>query len=297
LLIGARDVFAQAATAGRRDVEFREIASVAECGNGTAIPLLSVPGGRRSGRPRGTPTAAAGRLAARSIALAVKLCLTGELDAFVTAPLSKQSFRKAGYGVPGQTEFVAQLCRRTTYAMMLVAGRFRVGLATIHLPLRRVAASLSVAMLLERITVISRALRRDFAIPKPRIALLGLNPHSGEGGLLGSEEKEIIVPAIRRAIRDGIAVEGPFAADAFFGMHGERRYDAVIAMYHDQGLIPLKMQGFRVGVNFTAGLPVVRTSPDHGTAYEIAGRGIADASSIIEAALLAVGIARNRKTL
>lgn len=295
VLIGRTAVFERAAATTGGSTAFREISAPAGCTNSRSVPVLSVPGERRAERLTRRPAAAAGVLAARSIALAVRLSLAGEIEGFVTAPLSKQSFRLAGSTVPGQTEYIARLCRRPSYAMMLVAGKFRVGLATIHLPLRRVAASLTQALLVDRLGVLFRSLKHDFSIRRPVIALLGLNPHAGDGGLLGSEEQTVILPAMHRARAAGIRVTGPFPADGFFGMHAERGYDAVLAMYHDQGLIPLKMAGFRVGVNYTAGLPVVRTSPDHGTAYEIAGRGEADPSSIIEAVLLAASIARSRR--
>ena len=200
----------------------------------------------------------------------------------------------AGSAAPGQTEMLLRLSGGEHVAMMLVAGAFRVALATVHYPLREVSRHLTMGVILEKLGVLHAALVTDFGIRSPRIAVLGLNPHAGENGILGTEEKEIIIPALKKARARRIRVEGPFPADAFFGMQEFRRYDAVLAMYHDQGLIPLKMSGFRIGVNVSAGLPVVRTSPDHGTAFDIAGKGLADPSSMNHAIQLAVSIVRNR---
>jgi 4-hydroxythreonine-4-phosphate dehydrogenase len=171
--------------------------------------------------------------------------------------------------------------------MMLVAENFRVALATTHLPLRQVAAAISTDLIVRRLRVLQRDLTARFRIAQPRIAVTGLNPHAGEGGLLGEEEQTIIAPAIQQARAEGIAAEGPFSADALFGQFKKNRFDAYLAMYHDQGLIPLKVFGFGRGVNYTAGLPVIRTSPDHGTAFDIAGKGRAEAASMVEALRLA----------
>jgi len=190
---------------------------------------------------------------------------------------------------------LAKLSGARHVAMMLIAGRMRVGLATAHMPLRLVPFKISADLILEKISTINGSLKKDFSIKSPAIAVLSLNPHSGEGSLLGNEEKTIISPALEAARRRRIRAEGPFPADGFFGSETFTRYDAILAMYHDQGLIPLKMKGFSVGVNFSAGLSFVRTSPDHGTAYDIAGKGTADPRSMIEAVKLAVHILNNRK--
>ena len=178
--------------------------------------------------------------------------------------------------------------------MMLVSPTMRVALITIHIPVREVAAQINKGIIQEQIRTVDEALRRDWRIRKPKIAVLGLNPHAGEGGDIGSEEDLCIRPAVDVLTADRINVEGPFPADAFFGKYRAGMYDAVVAMYHDQGLIPLKMSSFGKGVNETLGLPIVRTSPDHGTAFDIAGRGIANPGSTIEAIKLAVLIAANR---
>jgi 4-hydroxythreonine-4-phosphate dehydrogenase len=179
--------------------------------------------------------------------------------------------------------------------MMLIAAGLRVGLVTIHDPVRSVSGLISKRVIIEKLTLVHQSLKRDFAIRSPKIAVLGLNPHAGENGMIGQEEERCIRPAIAHVRTKRIRVDGPFPADGFFGVHAYMEYDAVLAMYHDQGLIPLKMLGFEVGVNFSAGLPLVRTSPDHGTAFDIAGKGIANPRSMAEAVRLAVAIVKNRK--
>jgi 4-hydroxythreonine-4-phosphate dehydrogenase len=180
--------------------------------------------------------------------------------------------------------------------MMLVSATMRVGLVTIHCGLKNVATQISKEKVIEKISIIDESLKKDFRLEKPRIAILALNPHAGENGFIGMEEKEIISPAIAESNAAGILAEGPFPADAFFGKHAYQDFDAIVAMYHDQGLIPLKMSSFEKGVNFSAGLKIIRTSPDHGTAYDIAGKNKANLSSMLEAIKLAVRISKNRNT-
>jgi 4-hydroxythreonine-4-phosphate dehydrogenase len=225
----------------------------------------------------------------------VHLVQGGHADAVVTAPVSKQALHLAGIRVPGQTEMLQQLTRSKQVAMMLVSPTLRVGLVTIHVPLRAVSSTLTADLLLSRCMLVYDALRGDWRISRPRLAVLGLNPHAGEGGDIGTEEQRLILPAIAALRRKGIRAEGPFPADAFFARYAPGSYDAVIAMYHDQGLIPIKMSAGGRAVNVSVGLPIVRTSPDHGTAFDIAGRGIADPRSMVEAIRLAVLIARNRR--
>ncbi len=236
----------------------------------------------------------AGALAMRAVERAVKLCLAGEVDAMVTAPVHKEAIARAGYAHPGHTEFIAGLAGCDRHAMMMIADGLRVGLATAHRPLRDVAAAITQEAVRTTIRVVHAALRRDFGVARPKIAVLGLNPHAGEGGVLGREETRAISPAIREAQADGIAASGPYPADGFFGTGAWRRCDAVLAMYHDQGLAPFKTLAFGRGVNYTAGLPIVRTSPDHGTAFDIAGQGRAQSESMSNAIRLAVDIARRR---
>ena len=237
----------------------------------------------------------AGEYAGEAIEIAASLCLQGFTDGMITAPVSKFALQQAGYNYPGQTEMLAHYCKTKKHAMMLIAGNFRVGLATIHIPLKKVPSSITKELLREKLTVIHTSCKKDFGIQKPRIAVLSLNPHAGEQGMLGTEENSILIPVIREANKKRYHVEGPFPSDGFFGTLRHHQYDAIIAMYHDQGLIPLKLSGFNTGVNFTAGLPIVRTSPDHGTAFDIAGKGAADPSSMIEAIRLALNIISNRR--
>ena len=236
----------------------------------------------------------AGRAASHAIETAVQLAQKGLVRAIVTAPVSKQALHKAGIQYPGQTEMLQDLTSSPHVAMMLVSHTMRVGLVTIHIPLTEVAKSLTGELLRNRVHTIHEALRIDWRIREPKIAVLGLNPHAGEGGDLGSEEEAIVTPVLHELRAGGINVGGPFPADSFFGTYRPGIYDAVVAMYHDQGLIPFKMSSFGHGVNVSVGLPIVRTSPDHGTAFHLAGKGVANPGSIIEAIKLAVLIAANR---
>jgi 4-hydroxythreonine-4-phosphate dehydrogenase len=222
-----------------------------------------------------------------------KRCLAGELAALVTAPISKKLLRDAGYRFEGHTELLAHIARTKRFAMMLVGGPLRVALVTIHVPLAKVSRLLSTKKIIEVIEL-SHDMCRCLGIRHPRIGVAGLNPHAGESGLLGDEERRIIAPAVRRAARKKINVTGPWPADTLFhkAYHGE--FDAVVAMYHDQGLAPLKMIAFDSGVNLTLGLPFVRTSPDHGTAFDIAGKNIARPDSMIAAINLAANLAARR---
>jgi 4-hydroxythreonine-4-phosphate dehydrogenase len=226
------------------------------------------------------------------------LCLRGELDALVTAPVNKESILRAGHSFVGQTELLSQLAGTKRTAMMLLGeddrGRWlRVALATTHVPLRQVADQLTQSKI-EMVIELAAEACRDLELPRARVAVCGLNPHAGEGGQLGTEEQTIILPAVRAAQTRGLEVVGPLAADTLFHHAYRGDYDAVVAMYHDQGLAPLKMIGFESGVNWTLGLPFVRTSPDHGTAYDIAGKGVASPLSMIAAIRLAKRLAARR---
>jgi 4-hydroxythreonine-4-phosphate dehydrogenase len=238
----------------------------------------------------GRLSAKAGKTAGEALSRAIQFARAGKVHALVTAPVSKQALHLAGFHYPGQTEMLAEGFGATGFAMMLLAGDFRVALVTTHLPLRKVAEVLSEELILRRLRVLHHDLKNRFRIESPHLAVTGLNPHAGEGGLLGDEEQTIIAPAIQQAQKEGIAADGPFSADALFGQYQMKKFDAYLAMYHDQGLIPLKMFGFGRAVNYTAGLPVIRTSPDHGTAFDIAGKGIADPTSMVEALQLAASL-------
>jgi len=219
----------------------------------------------------------------------------GYIDALITAPINKDNIQSEEFHFPGHTEYLAEKFGTRDYAMLMVSETMKVGVVTTHIPLSKVAESLSKEAILSKIRIIARSLQQDFAITKPRIAVFGLNPHAGDNGLLGSEEKEIILPAIIQAKKEGIVALGPYPADGFFGSEDYRKFDAILAMYHDQGLIPFKLASFERGVNYTAGLPVIRTSPAHGTAYSLAGEGKASPESLRQALYLAIDIHKNRE--
>jgi 4-hydroxythreonine-4-phosphate dehydrogenase len=242
---------------------------------------------------RGLPTAAAARAAAGWIEAAAAACEDGRLSGMVTAPISKEGLWKAGIREPGHTELLARLTRTRRYAMMLIGGGLRVVLVTRHIPLAAVSRRLTAAAIVEAAEIACGGLSW-LGAANPRLGVCGLNPHAGDGGLLGREEQRIIRPAVRSLQRRGVPVEGPVPADVIFHMARKGRYGAMIAMYHDQGLGPLKMLGFDKGVNLTLGLPILRTSPDHGTAFDIAGQGVANPASMIEAIRLARRLARRR---
>lgn len=293
--IGSAHALQTHATALRvHDLALRSIQDVDAIDQSGALHVLDLTAGRRPPVEWGRESEMAGQLAMQAVEVALDLCVQGRLDAMVTAPISKKAISMAGYAFPGHTEFIADRTKAESHAMMLVSGPFRVALATAHVPLRDVPEALTEGLLLDRLRVIDRSLRRDMGVGRPRIAVLGLNPHSGDGGVLGSEETEIIRPAVVSAKEEGLLAFGPFPADGFFGQGLHGRYDAVLAMYHDQGLAPFKALAFGTGVNYTAGLPIVRTSPDHGTAFDIAGQGNADPSSMREAIYLAIDIVRRR---
>jgi 4-hydroxythreonine-4-phosphate dehydrogenase len=244
----------------------------------------------------GSPAAA--RAAVAWVREGAERCLRGELDALVTAPVNKEAIVRAGQAFVGQTEMLSQLAGTSRTAMMLLGqddrGRWlRVSLATTHLPLKLVSDHLTQSKI-EMVIELTAQACRDLSLPRARVAVCGLNPHAGEGGEMGTEEQTIIGPAVGAARRRQIDVVGPLSADALFYHAFKGEYDAVVAMYHDQGLVPLKMIGFETGVNWTLGLPFIRTSPDHGTAYDIAGQGKANPSSMVAAIRLAKQLARNR---
>ena len=233
-----------------------------------ALPVIDVADGIGADIQYGIPTKVSGRSAGVAIEKAVELCVQKKVQAMVTAPASKEALNLAGYSFPGQTEMVALLSRSQRVAMMFVSDVLRIGLVTIHSPVKDILSGITKEKIVEKISIVDEMLKVDLGIKKPRLALLALNPHAGEHGLLGEEESSLLNPSLAEAQNAGIDIKGPFPADAFFGTHVYKRYDAVIAMYHDQGLIPLKMLAFEKGVNVSAGLKIVRTSPDHGTAYE-----------------------------
>jgi len=259
-----------------------------------AIDLIAVSELKGSAIQPGRPTVAGGRAMVDFIFRAVEMALCGDMAAMVTCPISKALMHQAGYAFEGHTQLISHLTNTPDVVMMLAGERLRVTLVTIHCAIRDVPRLVTVDGVLKTIRITEKALRRDFGLPHPRLAVAGLNPHGGEAGLFGSEEAAVIAPAIQMAKEDGLNVEGPFPADTLFYRAVAGGYDAVVAMYHDQGLIPLKLLHFSDAVNVTLGLPIIRTSVDHGTAYDIAGTGQADPSSLKAAIRMAVSMARNR---
>lgn len=236
----------------------------------------------------GKVSALAGKAAIEYIDKAVQLVKSGDIDAIVTAPINKESIRLAGLKFPGHTEYLAHLTNTKKFAMMLAGGRLRVALVTTHLALKDVHRSLTKSGIEDVISLTYASLQKWFGKKKPKIAVCSLNPHGGENGLFGDEEQRFIRPAIEESKKNGFPAEGPFAADTLFVKANQGLYDAVVVMYHDQGLIPLKMASFGKAVNITLGLPFVRTSVDHGTAFDIVGKGIADTGSMEAAIRMAV---------
>lgn len=241
----------------------------------------------------GEPTRAAGEAARQALERFLTDWRGGGIDALVTLPVNKQAMQGADFQFPGHTEYLAAATEGEPL-MMMVSDRLRLGVVTGHMPLAKVPEAITEELILQRLRILRESLRRDFEIENPRIAILALNPHAGEHGLLGLEEEDIIEPAIAQANKEGMIAVGPFAADGFFGAGQWVHYDAVLAMYHDQGLVPFKTIAFEGGVNFTAGLSLVRTSPAHGTAYGLVGKGVASCIPFREAVYAAMDIARRR---
>ncbi|MEI7586601.1 4-hydroxythreonine-4-phosphate dehydrogenase PdxA [Runella sp.] len=243
----------------------------------------------------GKVTPEAGKGAFESLKRAVEDLKAGKLDAIVTAPINKNNIQNEEFKFPGHTEFLADAFDVKEPLMFMVSDTLRVGVVTGHVPLREVAEQITKEKIVVKLQSMLKSLRGDFGIRKPRIAVLGLNPHAGENGLLGKEEQEIIEPAIKELKNKGQLIYGPYPADGFFAAQTYRKFDAVLAMYHDQGLTPFKTIAFNDGVNFTANLPIVRTSPDHGTAYDIAGKNQADETSMRQAIYTAIDVVKYRK--
>ena len=238
----------------------------------------------------------AGESAVEALESAVSALQNGEIDVLVTAPISKEAVQSESFNFPGHTEFLSERLGEGSQAMMILCNEtLRVALLTIHVPITKVAEKITEDSIVEAVEKFSATLKSDFGIVRPRIAVLSLNPHAGDGGLLGTEETEIIEPALNRLMQQGIMAFGPFPADGFFGHGSYKNFDGVLAMYHDQGLAPFKTIAADGGVNFSASLPFVRTSPDHGTAFDIAWKGLADPASMRDAIYTAIDIYRKRR--
>ena len=244
----------------------------------------------------GQPSQEAGAAALKALDRAMTDYRSELYDVLVTAPINKATIQSPSFHFPGHTEYIETSVGEGQKALMILMNEtLRVALVTTHLPIKDIAKAITKEGIIEKATIFHKALKRDFRISSPRIAVLSLNPHAGDNGLLGSEEKDIILPAIEELADKGIQAFGPFAADGFFGSGAYDHFDGVLAMYHDQGLAPFKTIALESGVNYTAGLPIVRTSPDHGTAYDIAGKGIADENSMRQAIFTAIDVFRNRQ--
>lgn len=296
LVIGDAGVMQRAADLLGSGQQFRSVGSVADVATWSddTLPLLEISALKAQEMAYGKPGVAAGEAMYRAIVTAARGCLSGEFAGMATAPINKEALNRAGHHYPGHTELLAELTGAGEYVMMLAGDRLRVALVTIHVPLRNVPALLSEEAVLRTIRIVHRDLGRYFC-RQPRLAVLALNPHCGEGGMFGDEEQRIIAPAVAQACREGIDARGPLSADTLFHFAALGEYDAVVCMYHDQGLIPLKLLHFDDGVNVTLGLPIIRTSVDHGTAYGLAGTGRASAGSMVAAVKMAAAMAATRR--
>nr|WP_299388117.1 4-hydroxythreonine-4-phosphate dehydrogenase PdxA [Allomuricauda sp.] len=242
----------------------------------------------------GQATEEAGQYAIKSLRAAVQALKTDKIDVLVTAPINKNNVQAEDFKFPGHTDYLAQELQGESL-MFMVADSLRVGLLTDHIAVKDVAEAITPKLIRDKVETMVKSLKMDFGIRRPKIALLGINPHSGDNGTIGEEDDKILKPVIQELFSKGILVYGPYSADSFFGSNSHKNFDAVLAAYHDQGLIPFKTLSFGKGVNYTAGLAKVRTSPDHGTAYEIAGKGEADESSFKESVFTAIQVFKNRK--
>lgn len=242
----------------------------------------------------GQSTPEAAKAAIKALECAVEDIKNGLIDVLVTAPINKRAMTKEGFKFTGHTEYLEDVFRVEDAVMIMVSSTLKIAVVTGHIPLKDVEKNLTSEKILDKLRVMSDSLKRDFCVDDPKIAVLGLNPHCGDGGLLGDEEQEIILPAVKEAYNQGINAFGPYSPDGFFGLGNYHKFDAVLAMYHDQGLAPFKALAFEDGVNYTAGLPIIRTSPDHGTAYEMAGKDEANPRSMISAIYTAIDIFKNR---
>ena len=242
----------------------------------------------------GQATPEAAKAAMKSLEWAIRDIKDGAINVMVTAPINKRNMVNEGFGYSGHTEYLQKEFGVDEITMFMVSEQLKVGVVTGHIPLKDVPSAITSEKILGKLRLMKASLQRDFGVDNPKIAVLGLNPHCGDGGLLGDEEQQITLPAVKQAEAEGIMAFGPYSPDGFFGMGNYAKYDATLAMYHDQGLAPFKAIAFEDGVNFTAGLPIVRTSPDHGTAYEKAGRDVSSPLSMISSIYTAISIFRHR---
>ena len=289
LVIGDRTALERALSVCDSPLKIREVNTAADARTvpELTIPLLALSHLTEIDIAYGAPSVAAGDAVYRYICHAAQLCLDGQVSAMVTAPISKESMHRAGHDYPGHTELLAELCGTDNFVMMLAGDILRVSLVTIHEALHDVPRLVTFEQVLKTIRITAEGVARLTGTTSPRLAVLALNPHCGEGGKFGTQDTEVIVPAIAAACQEGIRAEGPLSADTLFHFAQQGIYDGVVAMYHDQGLIPLKMLHFDDAVNITLGLPIIRTSVDHGTAYNLAGTGRASEKILLAALRMA----------
>lgn len=294
VVIGDRSALERALTVCGSALLIREISAVEESRDvpAASIPLLALSQLAEADMIYGKPSAAAGDAVYRYICHAARLCLDGRVSAMATAPINKEAMHRAGHDYPGHTELLAELCGTDNFVMMLAGELLRVSLVTIHEALEDVPRLVTFEQVLKTIRITAEGVARLTGKSAPKLAVLALNPHCGEGGKFGSQEAEVIEPAVQAAREEGIDAVGPLSADTLFHFVRQDGYDGVVAMYHDQGLIPLKMLHFDDGVNITLGLPIIRTSVDHGTAYNLAGAGSASESSLLAAIRMAAMMVR-----
>lgn len=294
LVLGDPKILEHAMKTTGTKLEIREVTSLEKASFQESLLTLFSTGKLNHTPDWGRPDPLTGKAMVRYILKGIDLCLTKEADALVTGPIHKYAMNLSGYPYNGHTELLAEKTGTKDYVMMLAGDRIRVSLVTIHMALREVAAGITEEKILKTLRITHRAMKERFGFKNPKICVAALNPHAGESGMFGDEEERIIRPALEKAAREGILAEGPFPPDTLFFRVDQGAFDAVIAMYHDQGLIPFKMRHFHDGVNTTLGLPIIRTSVDHGTAYEIAGTGKADHRSLVAAITMAADHAKNR---
>jgi 4-hydroxythreonine-4-phosphate dehydrogenase len=294
-VIGDRPALERALAVCGSSLQIHQITAPEEASSAPqdTIPLLALSQLPEADICYARPTAGSGDAVYRYICTAARFCLDGRAAAMVTAPINKEAMHRGGHDYPGHTELLAELCGTDYFVMMLAGDVLRVSLVTIHEALVDVPRLITFEQVLKTIRITAAGVARLTGKPRPRLAVLALNPHCGEGGLFGGEEREIIVPAIQAAQAEGIDAVGPLSADTLFHFASQGAYDGVVAMYHDQGLIPLKMLHFDDGVNITLGLPIIRTSVDHGTAYDLAGTGRASDKSLLAAIRMAVQMTKS----
>jgi 4-hydroxythreonine-4-phosphate dehydrogenase len=296
VIVGDLGVLKLTIEALRLPIKVEEVSSLEDIKGTESLKVINLSDLSLRVKP-GHPTSEGGKAALEYVIYATRLILQGKAHALVTAPLSKSVVALSGQSFKGHTELLAELSNTRDFAMMFVGDKLKVSLVTTHIPYKEVPRALTVEKVFKKALLTKKALEELFGIMNPKLALCGLNPHAGEEGQMGEEEIEILFPAVKRAMEEGVNLQGPFAADSLFFWAYRGKWDAVIALYHDQGLIPFKIHHFHKGVNLTIGLPFIRTSPDHGTAYDIAGKGKANPQSMMEALKLAAYLAKRKLSL